>query len=80
MSTLDAREFGPNIWLVEELYRRYLEDPDAVGPAWREFFQDYRPRAAAEASPAAEAPPPTEVPPTTEAPTTTTAPGGPLTP
>jgi 2-oxoglutarate dehydrogenase E1 component len=78
VSTLDAREFGPNIWLVEELYRRYLEDPDAVGPAWREFFQDYRPRAAAEASPAAEAPPPTEPPPAAEpGPAAAPAPEGP---
>jgi multifunctional 2-oxoglutarate metabolism enzyme len=33
--------FGPNEWLVEELYQSWLEDPDAVDPAWSEFFRDY---------------------------------------
>jgi 2-oxoglutarate decarboxylase len=37
-------EFGPNTWLVEELYRQYQEDPDSVSEVWREFFEDYRPR------------------------------------
>ncbi|HEX2050088.1 MAG TPA: multifunctional oxoglutarate decarboxylase/oxoglutarate dehydrogenase thiamine pyrophosphate-binding subunit/dihydrolipoyllysine-residue succinyltransferase subunit [Actinomycetota bacterium] len=39
-----AREaFGPNIWLVDEMYRRYQDNPKAVGEAWRDFFEDYRP-------------------------------------
>jgi|FLYL01.1.fsa_nt_gi 2-oxoglutarate dehydrogenase E1 component len=33
--------FGPNVWLVDEMYRRYLEEPDSVSDAWREFFEDY---------------------------------------
>ncbi|HYN36705.1 MAG TPA: hypothetical protein VEV82_06970, partial [Actinomycetota bacterium] len=37
--------FGPNIWLVDEMYRQYQEDPDAVGQSWREFFEDYKPGA-----------------------------------
>jgi len=36
-------DFGPNEWLIEEMYRRYAEDPASVGEAWREFFEDYRP-------------------------------------
>jgi multifunctional 2-oxoglutarate metabolism enzyme len=36
-------EFGPNEWLVDELYQQYLTDPDTVDPAWWEFFTDYRP-------------------------------------
>ena len=36
-------DFGPNIWLVDEMYRQYQEDPEAVGKSWREFFEDYRP-------------------------------------
>jgi multifunctional 2-oxoglutarate metabolism enzyme len=36
-------QFGPNEWLVEEMYQRFLEDPDSVDPAWHEFFADYRP-------------------------------------
>jgi len=35
--------FGPNEWLVDELYERYLEDKNSVDPAWWEFFADYTP-------------------------------------
>ncbi|MFM2183552.1 MAG: putative 2-oxoglutarate dehydrogenase component [Actinomycetota bacterium] len=38
--------FGPNAWLVEEMYHRFLEDPRSVTESWREFFSDYRPMAA----------------------------------
>ena len=38
-----AEQFGPNEWLVEEMYQRYLDDPNTVDPAWHEFFADYRP-------------------------------------
>jgi len=38
-----ASQFGPNEWLVEEMYQRFLEDPSTVDPAWHEFFADYRP-------------------------------------
>jgi multifunctional 2-oxoglutarate metabolism enzyme len=34
--------FGPNAWLVDDLYERYLEDPTSVSEGWREFFSDYR--------------------------------------
>jgi multifunctional 2-oxoglutarate metabolism enzyme len=36
-------QFGPNEWLVEEMYQRFLDDPAAVDPAWHDFFADYRP-------------------------------------
>ena len=36
--------FGPNIWLVDEMYRQYLENPRSVGESWREFFEDYQPQ------------------------------------
>jgi 2-oxoglutarate decarboxylase len=36
-----AGDFGPNEWLVEEMYQRFQEDPSAVDPAWHEFFADY---------------------------------------
>src|SRR5450755_4817049 len=35
--------FGPNEWLVDELYQRYQEDPGSVDRAWWNFFADYRP-------------------------------------
>src|SRR5918999_927881 len=37
-------DFGPNTWLVEELYRQYVTDPDSVSEVWQEFFEDYQPR------------------------------------
>src|SRR5215469_18510025 len=37
-------DFGPNEWLVDELYQRYLADPASVDRAWWSFFADYRPR------------------------------------
>jgi multifunctional 2-oxoglutarate metabolism enzyme len=33
--------FGPNEWLVEELYQSWLEDPSTVDKAWSDFFDDY---------------------------------------
>ncbi|MEW2381730.1 multifunctional oxoglutarate decarboxylase/oxoglutarate dehydrogenase thiamine pyrophosphate-binding subunit/dihydrolipoyllysine-residue succinyltransferase subunit [Micromonospora sp. NPDC047707] len=48
--------FGPNEWIVEEMYQRYLTDPTSVDPAWHDFFADYRP--APGAAPRAEQPAP----------------------
>ncbi|MGE3621045.1 MAG: multifunctional oxoglutarate decarboxylase/oxoglutarate dehydrogenase thiamine pyrophosphate-binding subunit/dihydrolipoyllysine-residue succinyltransferase subunit, partial [Acidimicrobiia bacterium] len=54
-------DLGPNAWLVDEMYERYLADPAAVSDAWREFFADYRrdvdPHPAAPAAPAVVAAP-----------------------
>ena len=38
--------FGPNEWLVDEMYERYLVDPNSVDKAWWEFFSDYSPASA----------------------------------
>jgi 2-oxoglutarate dehydrogenase E1 component len=35
--------FGPNEWLVDELYQQYLQDKNSVDKAWWDFFEDYRP-------------------------------------
>jgi 2-oxoglutarate decarboxylase len=43
MTRLTREEFGPNVWLVEEMYRKYLEDPESVSQTWQEFFADYQP-------------------------------------
>ena len=43
---IEQESFGPNVWLVDEMYRRYLENPKAVAESWREFFDDYRPAGA----------------------------------
>ncbi len=42
--------FGPNEWLVDEIYQQFLNDKGSVDPAWWEFFEDYTP---AEHSPVA---------------------------
>ncbi|MFP5326903.1 MAG: multifunctional oxoglutarate decarboxylase/oxoglutarate dehydrogenase thiamine pyrophosphate-binding subunit/dihydrolipoyllysine-residue succinyltransferase subunit [Acidimicrobiia bacterium] len=34
--------FGPNSWLVEEMYDQYKQDPSSVSESWQEFFGDYR--------------------------------------
>ena len=39
--------FGSNEWLVDEMYERYLADPNSVEENWREFFSGYKPGAAA---------------------------------
>jgi 2-oxoglutarate dehydrogenase E1 component len=49
----DAPHFGTNYWVVDEMYRRYLADPDSVGESWKEFFADYEPSAAVSQSMAA---------------------------
>lgn len=35
--------FGANEWLVDELYEKYLQDPNSVDPAWLDFFKTYNP-------------------------------------
>jgi len=34
--------FGPNAWLVDDMYDRFLADPGSVSASWREFFADYQ--------------------------------------
>ena len=55
--------YGPNVWLIDEMYREYREHPESLSETWREFFSDYRPAAermlppaAPPAAPAAAAP------------------------
>ena len=79
--------FGPNEWLVDELYEQFLLDKNSVDPAWWDFFEDYQPtehgliRAAETAAPPAAAALPTAAttpttapPPAPTAPSTTTSP------
>jgi len=58
--------FGPNAWLVDDMYDRYLADPTSVAESWREFFADYQRStlptvASAAPTPAVVAPTPTPV-------------------
>jgi 2-oxoglutarate decarboxylase len=40
---IDPSALGPNMWLIDEMYRRYRDDPDAVGADWKEFFEGFTP-------------------------------------
>src|SRR5436190_24200314 len=44
-------DFGPNEWLVDELYQRYLADPSSVAMEWWNFFADYKPPPSSPAQP-----------------------------
>ena len=56
--------YGPNTWLIDEMYRMFRQDPSAVSAHWREFFEDYHPtsvpRQQEAVAPAAPAPAPAE--------------------
>ncbi|MFD1936170.1 MULTISPECIES: multifunctional oxoglutarate decarboxylase/oxoglutarate dehydrogenase thiamine pyrophosphate-binding subunit/dihydrolipoyllysine-residue succinyltransferase subunit [Nonomuraea] len=47
--------FGQNEWLVDELYQKYLQDPESVDKAWWNFFADYNPDYGPGRTPAREA-------------------------
>ncbi len=38
-----AADFGPNEWLVNEIWQQYQTDPASVSAEWREFLSDYQP-------------------------------------
>ncbi|HKS44791.1 MAG TPA: multifunctional oxoglutarate decarboxylase/oxoglutarate dehydrogenase thiamine pyrophosphate-binding subunit/dihydrolipoyllysine-residue succinyltransferase subunit [Amycolatopsis sp.] len=42
-SSSPASQFGPNEWLVEEMYDQFLADPSSVDAAWHDFFSDFKP-------------------------------------
>ncbi|MER6311981.1 hypothetical protein ABT180_39105, partial [Streptomyces sp. NPDC001657] len=68
-----AAAFGPNEWLVDEIYQQYLQDPNSVDRAWWDFFADYKPGGATAPSTPAEAPAPAAAAPAQSSPA---APGG----
>ncbi|MFJ4407763.1 multifunctional oxoglutarate decarboxylase/oxoglutarate dehydrogenase thiamine pyrophosphate-binding subunit/dihydrolipoyllysine-residue succinyltransferase subunit [Streptomyces sp. NPDC088910] len=45
-----AAGFGPNEWLVDEIYQQYLQDRDSVDRAWWDFFADYKPDGSADSA------------------------------
>ncbi|HET7720229.1 MAG TPA: 2-oxo acid dehydrogenase subunit E2, partial [Acidimicrobiales bacterium] len=61
MSQERQASFGPNAWLVDEMYEQYRADPSSVTESWRDFFADYRTDAAPPA-PAEPAPAPAAAP------------------
>ncbi|OBI50883.1 alpha-ketoglutarate decarboxylase [Mycobacterium kyorinense] len=78
--------FGQNEWLVEEMYRKFRDDPSSVDPSWHEFLVDYNPEPTidtpttgdgqpAAPAPATPEPAPAPSPKPSTPPTTTAAPG-----
>ena len=67
--------FGPNEWLVDEMYERYQQDPSSVDKAWWDFFADYTP--ATSASTAATTKPSAGTPPIPKSSSSTTPPAVP---
>ncbi|MDP1804142.1 MAG: hypothetical protein Q8K72_03160, partial [Acidimicrobiales bacterium] len=61
MSQERQASFGPNAWLVDEMYEQYRADPSSVTESWRDFFADYR-TDVAPAPPTEPAPAPKRVP------------------
>jgi multifunctional 2-oxoglutarate metabolism enzyme len=51
--------FGPNEWLVDEIYEQFLADRSSVDPAWWEFFEGYTPPDFSSTTRVAPTPPPT---------------------
>ncbi len=78
-SDVAAGSFGPNAWLVDDMYDRFLVDPSSVSESWREFFADYRaapvpaPQSAAATAPVAPASASPSASPTAPAPASTAA-------
>jgi multifunctional 2-oxoglutarate metabolism enzyme len=56
--------YGPNVWLIDEMYREFKERPESLSESWRDFFSDYEPSAGR----AVVAPPATPVEPTAATP------------
>jgi 2-oxoglutarate dehydrogenase E1 component len=75
-------DFGPNEWLVDEIYEQFLADRASVDPAWWEFFEgytppDYSPVGSAKATAPASEPTVVVTPPPAEpVPSTHLTPGG----
>ena len=46
--------FGANEWLVDEMYERYLQDPNSVDKAWWDFFRNYHDQHGDESTPNGE--------------------------
>jgi multifunctional 2-oxoglutarate metabolism enzyme len=45
MGWFERPEFGANVGLIDEIYRQYLDNPQSVSPAWRDFFAENEPEA-----------------------------------
>jgi len=53
-----AEDFGANAWLVDELYKQYIEDKNLVDESWWPVLENYQPSAESSASPPSASPAP----------------------
>ena len=63
--SVSLNDFGPNEWLVDEMYQRFKEDPSSVDASWHEFLTDYSPDSSGDGAatqPAAPAKEPAQAP------------------
>lgn len=75
--------FGPNEWLVDELYEQYKQDRNSVDKAWWSFFEDYTPGSGGNGQPNGATAPPQQAQqagPATTAPAPAASPGSTATP
>ncbi len=68
--------FGPNEWLVDEIYEQFLADRSQVDPAWWEFFEGYTPPDFSSAARPGSTPPSASSAPADSAPQSPAAPEG----
>ncbi|MEA2461377.1 MAG: multifunctional 2-oxoglutarate metabolism enzyme, partial [Actinomycetota bacterium] len=54
---IEPEAFGPNSWLVDEMYQQYQENPLSVGESWRDFFEGYTPSKPSRSSSNGQEPP-----------------------
>src|SRR4029453_12855841 len=77
MGWFERPEFGANVGLIDEIYRQYLDNPESVSPAWRDFFAENEPEGYEDPSaqhPPAPAEAPAKAAPATEPPKAPKAP------
>src|SRR5581483_8696964 len=75
--TRETDAFGPNAWLVDEMFEQYQRDPASVSESWREFFADYTPGPGTPVPPAPVEAAPAAGPSRSEAPAPIRAPAAP---
>lgn len=75
-----SSSFGQNEWLVEEMYRKFRENPASVDPSWHEFLVDYSPEPITDTGPTTGNGQPEIRPATTATTATTQTPAPSLTP
>ncbi|MFT7473241.1 MAG: 2-oxoglutarate decarboxylase [Verrucomicrobiales bacterium] len=56
MSSTERVDLGANAWIIDEMYREYVENPQNVSESWREFFVGYRPGSGTVMTPVSDSP------------------------